>query len=149
MNFSIGNLLKQFFYIQNRKMCLNKTILYHTLLLLTCLGQLLLWTHFICNCIALSEKREREGDQMLFKNCWGSFGCWWTWAYLSVIFIKVQELQIVLRDTQTLEVLIFFRKKFCLMSDLKFTLSGVTSFLPDYLSELKKIIVRPEAITGV
>ena len=28
MNFLIDNLLKQFFYIQNRKMCLNKKILY-------------------------------------------------------------------------------------------------------------------------
>ena len=61
--------------------------------------------------------------------------------------MSLPKLQIVLRDIQTLEVLIFFRKKFCLMSDLKFTLSGVTSFLPDNLSELKNIIVRPEAIT--
>ena len=64
-----------------------------------------------------------------------------------MIFIKVQELQIVLRDTQTLEVLIFFGKKFCLMPGLKFTLSGVISFLPDNLSELKKNIVRPEVFT--
>ena len=28
MNFLIDNLLKQFFYIQNRKMCLNKNIFY-------------------------------------------------------------------------------------------------------------------------
>ena len=28
MNFLIDSLLKQFFYIQNRKMCLNKDILY-------------------------------------------------------------------------------------------------------------------------
>ena len=33
-----------------------------------------------------------------------------------------QELQIVLRVTQTLDVLIFFNKKFCLMSGLKFYL---------------------------
>ena len=64
-----------------------------------------------------------------------------------MIFIKIQELQIVSRDAQTLEVLIFFKKKFCLMPGLKFTLSGVTSFLPDNLPELKNIIVRPEAIT--
>ena len=86
---------------------------------------------------------------MLFKNYWGSFGCWWTWTYLSLIFIKVQELQIVLRATQTLDVLIFFKKKFCLMSGLKFTLSDVTSFLPDNLSELIEIIFKPEVITWV
>ena len=56
-----------------------------------------------------------------------------------MIFIKVQELQIVLRATQTLDVLIFFKKKICLMSGLNFTLSKVTSFLPDNLSEPKKL----------
>ena len=58
-----------------------------------------------------------------------------------------KELQVILRDTKALELLIFFKKKFCLIPGLKFTLSGVTSFLPDNLSELTKIIVRPEAIT--
>ena len=57
-----------------------------------------------------------------------------------MIFIKVQELQIVLRVTQNLDVLIFFEERFCLMSGLKFTLSDVTSFLPNNLSELIKII---------
>ena len=57
-----------------------------------------------------------------------------------------QKLQIVLRATQTLDVLIFFNKKLCLMSGLKFTLSDVTSFLPDNLSRLKKVIFSPEAI---
>ena len=33
----------------------------------------------------------------------------------------------------------FFVKKNCLMSGLKFTLSHVTSFLPDILSGLKKL----------
>ena len=83
---------------------------------------------------------------MLFKNYWGSFACWRTWAYLYLIFIKVKELQIVLRATETLDVLIFFKEKFCLMSSLKFTLSDVTSFLPDNLSEPTKIILRPEGI---
>ena len=55
------------------------------------------------------------------------------------------ELQIVLRVTQTLDVLIFFNKKFCLMSGLKFTLSEVASFLPYNLSRLKRILFRPEA----
>ena len=76
---------------------------------------------------------------MLLKNYWGSFGCWWTWAYLSLIFIKVQELQIVLRATQTLDVLIFFKKKFCLMSSLKFTLSDAASLIVDDLPGLQKI----------
>ena len=34
---------------------------------MSCLGQLLLWEHFICHYIALSEKREREADWVLFK----------------------------------------------------------------------------------
>ena len=49
-----------------------------------------------------------------------------------------KELQINLRATQTLDVLIFFKKKFCLMSGLKFTLSNATSLLPDDLSGLNK-----------
>ena len=52
------------------------------------------------------------------------------------IFISVQELQIVLRATQTLDVFIFCK-----------ILSDVTSFLADTLSGLKKIMFRPEAIT--
>ena len=47
---------------------------------------------------------------MLFKNCWGSMGCWWTFAYLHLVFIKVQWLQIILRATQTL-MFWFFSKK--------------------------------------
>ena len=62
---------------------------------------------------------------MLFKNYWGFIRCWWAYDYLSLIFIKVQKLQIVLRDTKTLDVLIFSEKKFCLMSSLKFKLSDV------------------------
>ena len=42
---------------------------------------------------------------------------------------------------------VFFKKRFCLMSGLKFNLSGVTWFLLDNLSELKKVVVRSEAIT--
>ena len=84
---------------------------------------------------------------MLFKNYRGSFGWWWTWAYISLIFIKVQELQIVLKTTQTPDVLVFFKEKFCLMSRLKFILSDVTLFLPDILSKLIRIILWPEAIT--
>ena len=45
---------------------------------------------------------------------------------------------IFLRDTQILDVLIFCQKKFCLMSGLKITLSGVKSFLLANLSSLKK-----------
>ena len=39
---------------------------------------------------------------------------------LSVIFIKVQELQIILNATQS-HALIFFKKMVCLISGLKFT----------------------------
>ena len=49
----------------------------------------------------------------------------------------------VLRATITLDVLFFFKKKYCLMSGLKFTVSDVTSFLPGNLSGLQKIISRP------
>ena len=63
-----------------------------------------------------------------------------------MIFIKVKELQIVLRAIQTLDVLIFFKKKFCVMSGEKFTLSDATSLLTDDLSWLKKIIFRSETI---
>ena len=45
-----------------------------------------------------------------------SIGCWWTYAHLSLIIIKVQYLQIFLRDAQTLDVLIFFKKNFVLCS---------------------------------
>ena len=46
-----------------------------------------------------------------------------------------------------IDVLIFFKKKFCLMSDLNFTLSDVTSFLPDNLSGLEITIFRSEENT--
>ena len=58
-----------------------------------------------------------------------------------LVFIKVKQVQIVLTATQTLHVLIFFKKeKFCLLPSLKFTLSDVTWFPPDNLSRLKKYI---------
>ena len=41
----------------------------------------------------------------------------------------------------------YIKKKSCLMSGLKFTLSDVTSFLKDNLSGLEIIIFRSEAIT--
>ena len=65
---------------------------------------------------------------------------------LSLIFIKVQELQIILKITQTYVLIFFFKKKFCLISSLKFTVSDVTSFLPENLSELSKIIFRSEGV---
>ena len=56
-----------------------------------------------------------------------------------------KQLQIVLRATQILDVLIFFfffKKKFCLMSGLKFTLSDATLLLLDNLSGLKKNYIQ-------
>ena len=47
--------------------------------------------------------------------------------------------------TQTLGVLILFKKMFCLISDLEFTFSNVTSFLLDDVSGLRKIIFRSVA----
>ena len=47
----------QFFYIQNRKMCLSKTILYqYFVVFLSCLGQFLLWKHLICYYIAMETQ---------------------------------------------------------------------------------------------
>ena len=40
------------------------------------------------------------------------------------------------------DILIFFKKKFCLMSDLKFTLSDVILLLPDNLSGLLKNYIQ-------
>lgn len=51
-------------------------------------------------------------------------------------------LQIVLRAMQTLGFLIIFFKKFCLMQGLKFTLPGLTSFLPDNLFWLKESYIQ-------
>ena len=42
------------------------------------------------------------------------------------------------KSYKAVDVLIFFKKKFCLMSGLKFTFSNETLFLPDNLSELKQ-----------
>ena len=67
-----------------------------------------------------------------------SIRCWWTCAYPRLIFIKIQQLQIILRATKALAVLNFFQKKICLVSNLKFTLFDVTLFLPDDMTGLKK-----------
>ena len=62
----------------------------------------------------------------------------------SLIFIKIQQLQIALRARRTLDVLIFFKKMFCLIAGLKFTRSNVTSFLPDNIPGLKKNLSSPD-----
>lgn len=54
-----------------------------------------------------------------------------------------QKLQTVLRATQTLYVQISFKKIFCLMSDLKFTVSDVTSVLPAICPGFKKSYIQP------
>ena len=58
------------------------------------------------------------------------------------IYQGIKELQIVLKARKILDVLIFFNKKFCLLSGLKFTLSDATSLLPDDLSGLKKNYIQ-------
>ena len=58
------------------------------------------------------------------------------------IYQGTKQLQIVLRATQILDVL--FKKKFCLMSGLKFTLSHATLLLPDDLSGLKKNYIQTQ-----
>ena len=58
MNILIDSLLMQFFYTQNRKMCLSEKILYQSFVVfLPCLGQLLLSKRFICNYIRLKLLR--------------------------------------------------------------------------------------------
>ena len=99
---------------------------------LFCLGQLLLKTFYMS---LHSTKRKAWKRRRLS----GSFGCWWTWAYLILIFIKVQELQIVFRVTQTFDVFVFLKKIFCLMSGQKFTLFDAKLLLPDDLFGLKNI----------
>ena len=44
--------------------------------------------------------------------------------------------------SQSLDVLIFFKKTFCLMSGLKYTLSDATCLLPENLSGLKNIYIQ-------
>ena len=54
---------------------------------------------------------------MFFKNCEGYIGCWWTCTYQSLIFIEAQQPQAVLKATQSLDVLNFFKKK--ILSDVR------------------------------
>ena len=58
LNISSRHFHRQFtyavFYFQNRKMCLSRKIFHQYFVdFLPCLGQLLLWKHFICHYIAL------------------------------------------------------------------------------------------------
>ena len=81
---------------------------------------------------------------MLFKNYWGSIGCWWTCAHLSLIFIKVQQPQILLRAAQILDVLNFFKKK--VLSDVRSEIHLVRRNIistGQSVRHLKKIIFRP------
>ena len=79
---------------------------------------------------------------MLFKNYWGSIGCWWTCPCLSLIFIKMQQLRFVLEPHKLLMSWFFSKKELFLISGLKFTLSRVTFFLPDNVSGIPKFIFR-------
>ena len=91
-------------------------------------------TLLICPYIALSVKRKSDGDSMLFKHYWGSIKRWCTCACLNLIIINIQSFPIVLRLTEAFDVLIFFKKRFCLMSVLKFTFLEVASLLGDNLA---------------
>ena len=62
MNVLIDNLMKQFFYIQNRKMCLSKKILYQYFVAFCPAWNSFSSENILCHCIALSKKRETEGD---------------------------------------------------------------------------------------
>ena len=63
-------------------------------------------------------------------------------AYAKNVKEKVTKCSLTTTATQTLDVLIFFKRKLCQMSGLKFVLSDVKSFPADNLSGLiKKIYI--------
>ena len=66
---------------------------------------------------------------MLFNN-YLLLRFYWILVDLSLLFIEVEQLQIVLRLTQILNVLTFFKKKFCLMPGLNIVSTG--QFVRDY-----------------
>ena len=63
MNILIDNFRKQFFDIQNSKMCFSKKILYQYFVVFYPA-----WDNFSSENILYVEKREKEGDWVLFKN---------------------------------------------------------------------------------
>ena len=85
---------------------------------------------------SICEKCKRAGDY----RC--SIRCWWTCTYLSSSRYTCSKL--FWEPHKLLMPWFFFKKrKFSLMSCLKFTLSDITSLLPGSLSGLQKIIFRP------
>ena len=84
----------------------------------------------------ICKKIKREGNRVLFRKPWSPIGFCWTCAYLSLIFIKLLQFQIVLKATPTLNVLIFFQKMFvwCLVWNIPCPI-----FLPDSLSGPNKL----------
>ena len=64
---------------------------------------------------------------MLFENYRGPTECCWVCAYLSLIFIKVQQLHIVLRATQTLDILIFVKNLSDAQSEIQLVLRNIVS----------------------
>ena len=74
----------------------------------------------------------------LFKNYWGSIGFWWACAKLDNYQCTVAP-NCFKNHTNSWCHDFIQKKKFCLISGLKFTLSDVTLFLPNNLSGLKKL----------
>ena len=108
------------------KLCVGK--LSHDLIVI------LSWNQQLCN-INFCHFSHSQHSEAIFRN-----GDTLEIADLNLAFMNVQQLQVVLRATQTLDVLIFFQVFFYLASGLKFTLSDVISFLPDNRSGLEKYI---------
>lgn len=82
---------------------------------------------------------------MLFKNAWSYTGWWYFFFFLPKFDIYQSIVSQLLSEPHKLSyVLIFFKRQFCLMSGLKFSLPDVTPSLPDNLFELKKCIFRPD-----
>ena len=64
---------------------------------------------------------------MLFENYRGLIECCWVCAYLSLIFIKVQQLHTVLRARQTLDILIFVKNLSDAQSEIQLVLRNIVS----------------------
>ena len=62
--------------------------------------------------------------------------------FISYRRLKTQRHSVSIALYKLLMPSFFFKKMFCLMSALKFTLSDVTSFLTDNLSGLKKSYIQ-------
>ena len=104
----------------------------------SCLLKIILGCRFSSE--AYAKNVREKATIVLFKNYWGSVH-----MFLSKFHINRGTIAPSCFKSHTnYWYFVFFQKKVCLMSGLKFILADVTSFLPDNLSGLfKKITFRP------